>query len=381
MSLFLISFFLVYSACNFYVFMKAKAALHPGKATASLLAFFIVLMVISPFIVRLSEKSGYEVFAVITAYTGYTWLGLVFLFVSVSFILDAYRFILYAAGALLKKELSAASVSARFAFFVPLALAVFIVIYGFFEARQIHTEHVLIRTTKLPEGLERFRIVQISDVHLGLLVGEEKLRNVLREVEKAGPDILVSTGDLVDAGICGAKNFAALMAEVRPRYGKFGVTGNHEFYAGIAQALACSEKAGFTMLRGKTLNIEGIINIAGVDDPAARLFKQSASVSEKDILSPLPSDTFTLLLKHRPEVSKESLGLFDLQLSGHTHKGQIFPFSLVTGLYYPVDNGMLKLANGSYLYVNRGAGTWGPPIRFLSPPEVTVIDLIREKRS
>lgn len=380
MSLFLISFFVVYSACNFYLFLKIKAALLPGKATALLLAFFIVMMVISPFIVRWSEKSGHEGFAVITAYTGYTWLGLVFLFVSVSFLFEAYRFILYIAGLLLKKDLSAASVSALYAFFVPLALAVSIAVYGFFEARQLRTEHILIKTSKLPEGMERLRIMQISDVHLGLIIGEDKLRNILREVEKASPDIFVSTGDLVDAEICGTKGFAEILAEVRPRYGKFGVTGNHEFYAGLAQALACSEKAGFTMLRGEAITIKGLINIAGVDDPASRFFKQPASVLEKDILSPLPSGTFTLLLKHRPEISKESLGLFDLQLSGHTHKGQIFPFSLVTMLYYPVDNGLQGLANGSYLYVSRGAGTWGPPIRFLSPPEVTIIDLIREKQ-
>lgn len=381
MSLFLASFFLVYSACNFYVFMKAKSALHPGKGASLFMIFFILTMVACPFIVRMSEKSGHESFATIAAYIGYSWLGLVFLFVSASIALEAYRFLLYAAGLLLKKDLSAASVSAQYAFFVPLVLAVSIAIYGFFEAKQIHTEHVLIKTTKLPEGLERFRIAQISDVHLGLIVGEEKLRNILLEVERADPDILVSTGDLVDAEICGTKGFAELLSEINPRYGKFGVTGNHEFYAGLAQSLGCAEKAGITMLRGKALTIEGLINIAGVDDPAARLFKQPTSVSEKDILSPLPSGTFTVLLKHRPAVSKESLGLFDLQLSGHTHKGQIFPFSLVTMLYYPVDNGIRELANGSHLYVSRGAGTWGPPIRFLSPPEVTVIDLIREKRS
>jgi hypothetical protein len=101
-------------------------------------------------------------------------------------------------------------------------------------------------------------------------------------------------------------------------------------------------------------------------------------VTEKEILSPLPAVTFTLLLKHRPIISKESIGLFDLQLSGHTHKGQIFPFSLVTRLYYPIHSGLLELVNGSHLYVSRGAGTWGPPIRFLSPPEVTVIDLIKD---
>jgi hypothetical protein len=380
MTLFLILFFLVYGTCNLYVFMKAKAALHPGKEAAVFLIFIIFVMIISPFIVRWSEKSGHEALATVTAYIGYSWLGLVFLFVSASLALDAYRFFLYATGLLMRKDLSAISLSSQHAFFVPLCLAVSIAVYGFFEARQIHTEHVLIRTSKLPEGLEKLRIVQISDIHLGLIVREEKLRSILGQVEKAKPDILVSTGDLVDADICGAKGFEDLLSTVKTKYGKFGVTGNHEFYAGLAQFLGCAEKAGITILRGKALTIEGLINIAGVDDPAARRFGQSASVPEKTLLSSLPPSLFTLLLKHRPEVSKESLGLFDLQLSGHTHKGQIFPFSLITRLYYPVHAGLKDLPGGSHLYVSRGAGTWGPPIRFLSPPEVTVIDLIRDKK-
>jgi predicted MPP superfamily phosphohydrolase len=380
MSAFLISFFLVYGACNYYVFMKAKAALHPGTGASLLMILFILVMLACPFIERMSGKSGHEGAATFAAYIGYTWLGLVFLFVSASFVLEMYRFFLYAGGLLLRSDFSAASVSARYAFFVPLGLAVSIAFYGYFEAKHIRTEYVRIRTSKLPAGLEKLRIVQISDVHLGLIVGGEKLRSILREVEKAGPDILVSTGDLVDAEICGLRNFADLLAEVKPKYGKFGVTGNHEFYAGLAQALDCARKADITMLRGKAATVDGLINIAGVDDPAARYFQLAATASEKDVLSHLPAGKFTLLLKHRPIISKESLGLFDLQLSGHAHKGQIFPFSLFTKLYYyPIDAGLLELSNGSHLYVSRGSGTWGPPIRFLSPPEVTVIDLVRNK--
>ena len=380
MTLFLIFFFLVYTTCNIYVLIKAKTALHPGKKAAFVLIFFIFAMIISPFIARWAEKSGHVALATITAYIEFSWLGLVFLFVSASLALDAYRLLIYTAGLLTGKDLSAISITAKHAFFVPLCLAASIAVYGFFEARQIQTEHILIRTSKLPEGLEKLRIAQISDVHLGLIVREDKLRRILREVEKAKPDMLVITGDLVDAQICGLKGFEDLLSNFRPKYGKFGVTGNHEFYAGLDQFLSCTEKAGITILRGKAMTIESLINIAGVDDPAALRFGQSASVPEKALLSSLPPANFTLLLKHRPAVSKESLGLFDLQLSGHTHKGQIFPFSLITRLYYPVHAGLKDLPDGSRLYVSRGAGTWGPPIRFLSPPEVTIIDLIRDKK-
>jgi predicted MPP superfamily phosphohydrolase len=97
------------------------------------------------------------------------------------------------------------------------------------------------------------------------------------------------------------------------------------------------------------------------------------------VLNELPADKFTLLLYHRPVIAQDSLGAFDLQLSGHTHKGQIFPFSLVTGIIFPMQAGYFKLPHHSTLYVSRGTGTWGPPIRFLAPPEITLFDLMPEK--
>ncbi|MCK5093182.1 MAG: metallophosphoesterase, partial [Spirochaetes bacterium] len=102
---------------------------------------------------------------------------------------------------------------------------------------------------------------------------------------------------------------------------------------------------------------------------------------ERDLLKGLPDDRFTLLLKHRPVIDEQSLGLFDLQLSGHTHKGQIFPFGLAVAYFFPHISGMAELskgAKGSKLYTNRGTGTWGPPFRFLSPPEVTIIEILNE---
>ena len=103
---------------------------------------------------------------------------------------------------------------------------------------------------------------------------------------------------------------------------------------------------------------------------------RSKEVSERELLSRLPQENFTLFLKHRPVLDKEAFGVFDLQLSGHAHTGQIFPFGLITNAIYPTDDGCLELENGAHLCVSRGAGTWGPPIRFLAPPDVMVIELI-----
>ena len=220
--------------------------------------------------------------------------------------------------------------------------------------------------------------MQISDVHLGLIVREDRLTRILQKVKAANPDILVSTGDLVDGQVCNLNHLSDLLKEITPRYGKFAVTGNHEFYAGLDNAECFTENAGFTLLRGEKISAAGILTIAGVDDPSGKILGVSKDVSEKELLSKLPREKFTLLLKHRPLVDRNSLGHFDLQLSGHVHRGQIFPFSIFTWLYYPLQSGLAALPYNSHLYVSRGAGTWGPPIRFLSPPEVAVIDLVHQ---
>jgi predicted MPP superfamily phosphohydrolase len=376
MTLFLFIFFLIYASMHFYAFLKVKAAFAFGITTNLLLITFMVIMVFTPIIIRISEKHGFEFFARFMSYVGYTWMGLLFLFTCASLIIDIYHFLIYLSSLILRKDLMAFVPSPGISFFIPLILSIIIAIYGFFEVQNIRTERVTIRTSKIPESVGRLRIVQISDVHLGLIVRKERLGKILKQVKAAKPDLFVSTGDLVDGQINGLPGLAELLREINPRYGKFAITGNHEFYAGLKQAMDFTEKAGFTFLRGEGLTIAGLINIAGVDDPAGKNYGLFRDISEKKLLSRLPTEKFTLFLKHRPLLDRNAIGLFDLQLSGHTHKGQIFPLGLITRLFYPADSGYLDLPNNSHLYVSRGAGIWGPPIRFLSPPEVTVIEIV-----
>ncbi|MBI4685835.1 MAG: metallophosphoesterase [Nitrospirae bacterium] len=380
MYLFLTTFFLLYGGMHLYAFLKTRSALAFSTNTGIYLILFMTVMVFSPFIIRFSERLELNFFARFMSYIGYTWMGVLFLFFSASVCMDIYRLVIYLAGFISHNNFSSLIPSARLSFYFPLMLSLIIGIYGYFEALDIRTEKVEIKTSKIPEEIGRLRIVQISDVHLGLIVRGERFERILKEVKEANPDILISTGDLVDGQIDGLSEFAGLLKEINPKYGKFAITGNHEFYAGLGQTLDFTEKAGFKIFRGEGTTVAGLINVAGVDDPQGKTYGLYKGVSERELLSKLPIGKFTLLLKHRPEVDKESIGLFDLQLSGHAHKGQIFPFSLLTWLYYrhTIHAGELRLVDDSYLYVSRGAGTWGPPIRFLSPPEVTIIELIHE---
>ena len=117
----------------------------------------------------------------------------------------------------------------------------------------------------------------------------------------------------------------------------------------------------------------------GVDDPTGLRMGQKIVQNEKAILSTVPHNLLTILLKHRPDIDKKTTGLFDLQLSGHTHGGQIFPFRWVVRLLYKKYRGLHKFANGRFLYISTGTGTWGPPMRFLTPPKITIIDVVSDR--
>jgi len=379
MILFLFTFFLVYGSLHLYVFLKLRAAFSIGMQTTVFLAVFMVLMILSPIIVRYAEKYGFELFARVFAYIGFTWMGILVFFIAASLVIDFYRFIIFVSGLIAKKDFSSFMVPHTYAFLIPLALSIIAAVYGYFEAGAIRTETAIIRTDKISQEIGRVKIVQISDVHLGLIVGEERLRKILHIVKSENPDILVSTGDLVDGQGDDLSIIAGLLKEIKPRYGKFAITGNHEFYAGLTHSLQFLEEAGFTVLRGERVSVAGILNIAGIDDPAGKYYNLYNNISEKELLAGLPRNTFTILLRHRPVLNDRVTGLFDLQLSGHVHKGQIFPLSIITGILYPVQQGLAYLSDGSYLYVSRGTGTWGPPMRFLAPPEVTVIELVNPR--
>ena len=376
--MFLVIYLSVYGGTHLYAFIKLKNGLTLSSWASACLAVFMGVMVLAPILMRIAERHGNELFARSMAYIGFIWMGLLFVFVSALFFFDIYRFFLYMGRFVFKTYLLSITPTAGMVCGVSMLIACGVMAYGFFEALNIRLERVTITTDKLPKNLDTLKIAQISDIHLGALVGEMRLKRILDKVRAAAPHILVSTGDLVDGPLENQDILAGMLREIETPLGKYAVTGNHEYYSGLSRALDFTENAGFDLLRGETRTLSNSIHIAGVDDPAGKFRGAAGSDSESRLLSTLSSDLFTLLLKHQPLVDKNSAPHFDLQLSGHTHNGQIFPFSLLTRLFYKTHPGLNRLPKGSFAYVSRGSGTWGPPARFLSPPEVTLIEIVRK---
>jgi hypothetical protein len=380
--LMILLFYVAYVIANFYLFLKINFAFHPALLINLFLGLFLIFMSLSPMLIHLYSLRSHGTMARVFAYIGYIWVALITFFFSIGILFDIYGLIIRASEFLFLKDLDKLMPSVTSTFFIPLFLSIAFTIYGYFEAKNLRVEKLRIETSKLPEEVNKLTIVQISDLHLGLIVREKTLDRVIKKVEDANPDLIVSTGDLLDGEVNHVDYLAEKLKKVRARLGKFAVIGNHEVHAGIKHSLEFIREAGFTILRGEAMTVKNLINIAGVDDPTIKNLKYSkTNLNEREILSKLPSHIFTLLLKHRSDVDNNSLGLFDLQLSGHTHKGQIFPINLITTVLFHHHAGYIKLPKGSAIYVSRGAGAAGPPIRFLSPPEIAIIEVVSVKES
>jgi predicted MPP superfamily phosphohydrolase len=360
MTLFLLTFLALYSAMHALVFWGIYPLLTGHRALPVLVAIWMGIMVVAPVLVRLLDRNGHAAAARNLAWVGYSWMGMVFLAFSVMVVIGIlHLFALALRGVWPSMPLLSPYGPVCSGLLLLAVLAVGM--YGFY----------VLSTDKLPASGKPLRLVQVSDVHLGLIHHEEALAPIIARLQELKPDLVVSTGDMVDAQMDHLNGLNDLWRHIDPPLGKYAVTGNHEYYAGLNQAIEFLQKGGFRILRGEAIRLGDQIVLAGVDDPTGR-----SNRDETGILNGLNSGLFTVLLKHRPRVEEQSVGLFDLQLSGHAHRGQIFPFNLLTGIEYPMQNGLHELDGGSRLYTSRGTGTWGPPMRVGSPPEITLFEIV-----
>lgn len=370
MTLFLLSFVGIYGVMHYVVWRGVRPLLPLHPYVVPLALAWIVLMMAAPLLSRLLERSGADLPARIAAWGGYLWLGFLF----IAFALFALRALISLLILLLNRSISTlalAPLNAPASASAVLGLTLLLGAYALYEASAIRIETVTIRSAALPPELNSLRIVQLSDLHLGLIHRQGTLRTVAAKIRQLQPDLLVATGDMVDARLDHLEELVPLTAALTPPLGKYAVTGNHEVYAGMKGALDFLRQGGFTVLRNQRVVIQPGLSIVGVDDPA------TGQAQAEEGLLPDKEEGFTLLLKHRPLVNASTLGRFDLQLSGHAHRGQIFPFNLITRLHYPQQDGLYPLSPGAWLYASRGTGTWGPPMRLFSPPEITLFIIER----
>jgi predicted MPP superfamily phosphohydrolase/uncharacterized membrane protein len=237
---------------------------------------------------------------------------------------------------------------------------------------------VPVRIPGLPRALDGYVIAQISDIHTGVHVDDRMIAEGLELVRKARADMVVVTGDLVDVEASFAPLIARRLADLRPRDGVTAIVGNHDYYAGVDEVVASLAAAGIDVLinRGKVVRAAdgGGFALLGVDDRWAKRYRRTGPDLGR-ALAAVPAHMPRILLSHQPATVDDWAGEIALQLSGHTHGGQINPGFRPAELFFQYVAGTYQVA-GTTLYVNRGFGTVGPPSRIGAPPEITRITLV-----
>ena len=252
---------------------------------------------------------------------------------------------------------------------------------GYVMARRVAAVvDVRVPIADLPTALEGFTIAQVSDIHVGATIKRPFVEGIVNRVNGLKADMVAITGDLVDGSVGQLSRDTAPLAKLESRHGTYIVMGNHEYYSGAQAWTAELRRLGARVLLNEhvVLNHDGArVTVAGVTDYSAHHFDPSQRSDPDAALAGAPADSPKVLLAHQPRSAARAVQAgFDLQLSGHTHGGQFWPWNLFVRLQQPFTAGLHRLGR-MWVYINRGTGYWGPPMRFGIPSEITRIRLVR----
>ncbi len=363
-SIFISIFFIVYGGAHFYIYWRLIRPLNlTGVLLHSVRLVFLLLFLSFPLFHFFFRHQNGPLVAVIN-FIGSVWAG------------TLVYFLLAILGVGIFKLVSGMPQNPRIFSLAVTTIVLAVTVYGLIEAGNIGVTRLNVKISNLPKKLEGMTIAQISDVHMGLTVRGQRLEKIVKMVNELHPDLIVITGDLVDEQALHMEDMVKPLKELKCPYGIFAITGNHEYFAGIDKAIAFIESAGVTMLRNRWVTIAGGIQLAGRDDPTGARVTDEVIPPLKDILKGTDPSKPIILLYHTPVTTFEelqSLGV-QLQLSGHTHKGQLWPFNYIVKMVYKTPYGEF-ISGNTTIYVSRGTGTWGPPMRVGARPEITLVTL------
>jgi predicted MPP superfamily phosphohydrolase len=393
-SVFLLVILTITGLIHWYLWARlVKATTRPGRwrrIGTALIVAAVLLILVTLFARGLRPAQQRWI-----AWPGYVWLSVMFLTLSVLVVLEPVRLALrrwsrrpapvpaaVSRGTLLDENVQqgapAYDPARRLFLGRALALTAGVAAVGT-TAFGVHTAmgppqllRRQIGLSKLPRTMDGFRIALVSDIHLGPLLGRGHTERIVDTINRLDADLVAVVGDLVDGSVADLGNAAEPLARLRARHGSYFVTGNHEYFSGYEEWIPEIESFGLTVLRNRRTEIEGL-DLAGVNDVTGA--SQGDAPDYDKALGGRDSRRPVVLLAHQPvQVHEAARRGVDVQLSGHTHGGQIFPFGYLVRLQQPVLAGYARIGP-TQLYVTRGAGFWGPPVRVGAPPDISLIEL------
>jgi len=371
---------LIYFSFNFYIYSRGLEAfsITPGWKRAYFIVFWVV---VSSFVIgEILEHTRSSLISEWIYRVGAFWLAFMLYFALTLLVFDVIRL-----GNHFFNFLPELTQLFRFRLGLgTVALVSCIVVAGHINALNTQIRKISLSIPKKITGSPLMRIVMASDIHLGALIGENREAKLVRIINAQKPDLVLLCGDLVDGDIASVlrKNLGKHLQEIKSVMGVYAIPGNHEYIGGIQKTLPYLEGINIKELRDKVLVLPNGVQVIGRDDRDNRqMGEENRRKTLKELMVSLDKNFPVIVMNHQPFNLEEAVDEgVDLQLSGHTHHGQLWPLNYITRAVFELSWGYLKKGNTNF-YVSSGFGSWGPPVRLGNTPEVVVFDLKFEGKS
>lgn len=369
--------FVIYALVNYYIYWHIKQWRPSSAQLGWFLSGLFWLVVASYPLGRVLERFYPSVLTDWLVKLGSVWLGAMLYFTLFFIAIDLLRLIGYSATQIFKTaNFSSVLLGGKSLLFV--SISVFsLLVYGYVNALHPRVSRVEVKTSKYLNPQGRLVLAVASDIHLGTVISNGRLSRLVSLINNYNPDAVLLAGDIFDEDIGPVikRNMGNLIAEIQSKHGVFAVTGNHEYIGGANPAVDYLTRHGVQVLRDSSVLVNNSFWIIGREDRQAKYMANYTRKGIAQLIERVDSSKFLVLLDHQPynlfEAYENSI---DLQLSGHTHHGQLWPFNYITGAIFEVSSGY-RFINGTHFYVSPGFGTWGPPMRIGNRPEIAIIEI------
>lgn len=366
---------LIYASVNYYIYSRAMQAIPADSSFRNWFRWGFIILASSYVAGRFLERAYLSAFSDVLTWVGAFWLAVMLYGFLMVVLVDLVRLTDYFTGVL--PEIMYSGKFKQNAFFVSAVIIILIVIGGHINAITPRTTTLDIKIDKTAGDLKQLNIAMASDIHMGTLIGPRRTSKLVDSINSLNPDIILFAGDIVDEDLAPVirQNLGDALRKLKAPLGVYGITGNHEYIGGAEAAVKYLEAHGIVMLRDSVIKISDAFYVAGREDREKSRFSGKDRKEVSDLLAGVDKSLPLILLDHQPySLEKASGAGVDLQLSGHTHHGQLWPLNFITSAIYEVSMGY-KQKGESHFYVSPGFGGWGPPVRTGNRPEIVNIRL------
>ncbi len=367
----------VYALINYYIFIREWEAGGFQSIWRTVYVAAFLLLSLSFIAGRMLERVTLSWLSSAFVLLGSFWLAAMVYFLLFAFAIDIIRLLNFIVPFFPSFLTVNPEKTKEITSFVVIVVVMFIVLGGYVNARTPRIKTLVLTVPKNGRGMKSLNIAVASDIHLGTIVCKSKLERIVEHINALNPDLVLLPGDVVDEDIGPVirNNLGETLRKIKSKYGVVAVTGNHEYIGGVEPACRYLVEHGITMLRDSWVKIGGSVYVVGREDISIHGFTGKTRKPLSELMAEVDKSCPIILMDHQPfRLEEAETNGADLQLSGHTHHGQLWPFNFITRKVYELSWGYKKRGNTHY-YVSCGVGTWGPPIRTGNRPEIVNIKL------